>query len=179
MDFLDLCAKKPAVPLYRFASICVPRYSHLLYGFLLLDFCALAVRISKKLWPISVFHCVLTQLYGFAKMLPWNVCQVATSFSFLSKNLPCSFAILLSICSWKKKMMFSSFSSFNLTLSDFWRIPKSNGWDRLRSRAEIKCSFKSHFLFFNSPHFNKDPLSHLFPKSLCLSNFTLTLLKTL
>ena len=59
-----------------------------------------------------------------------------------------------------------TFSSFNLTLSHFSGIPKSNRWNRLRSRAEIKCSFKSHFLFFNSPHFNKDPLSLLFPKSL-------------
>ena len=79
----------------------------------------------------------------------------------------------------KEWMTFSSFSSFNLTLIDFWGIPKSNGWNILRSRVEIKCSFKSHFLFFNSPHFNKDPLSHLFPKSLFLSNFTLNLLKSL
>ena len=46
-----------------------------------------------------------------------------------------------------------TFSSFNLTPSDFWVIPKSNGWNRLRSKAEIKCSFQSHFLFFYfTPH---------------------------
>ena len=127
----------------------------------------------------SALNCVQTLLYGLAEIWPWNVCQGAASFSSLLRNLPCSLALLLPICSWKNEWTFPSFSSFNLTLSDFWGIPKSNGWNRLRSRAEIKCSFKSHFLFFNSPHFNKNPLSHLFRKSLFLSNFTLTLLKSL
>ncbi len=89
-----------------------------------------------------------------------------------SPLLSCSPSLNLLMKEW---IIFSSFSSFNITPSDFWVISKSNGWNRLRSRTEIKCSFKSHFLFFNSPHFNKDPLSHLFPKSLFLSNFSLTL----
>ena len=55
--------------------------------------------LSRKSCPKYAFHCVLTQLYGLAEMLPWNVCQAATSFSSLSRNLPCSLTLLLSICS--------------------------------------------------------------------------------
>ena len=91
--------------------------------------------------------------------------------------LPAQKSLLLS-CSPSPNLLMKewmTFSSFNITPSDFWVIYKSNGWNRFRSMVEIKCSFKSHFLFFNSPHFNKDPLSHLFPKSLFLSNFSLTL----
>lgn len=55
---------------------------------------------SRKSCPKSAFHCVLTLLYGLAETLYWNVCQATTSFS-LSRNLPFSLALLLSICSWK------------------------------------------------------------------------------
>jgi len=63
----------------------------------------LMYSLSRKSCPNFAFHCVLTQLYGLAEMLPWNVCQAATSFSSLSKNLPCFLALLLSICSSKNK----------------------------------------------------------------------------
>ena len=59
----------------------------LLYGF------------SRKSCPKSAFHCVLTLLYGLAETLLWNVCQSATSLSSLPRNLPCSLALLLPICS--------------------------------------------------------------------------------
>ena len=163
-------------------SICVKRKQQTTPRFLskqLLDFCANQLYGFLEIVLKSAFHCVLNQLYKSAQLLHWNVCQAAVSFSSLSKNLPCSLALLLSIRSWKNEWPFASFSFFNLILSDFWVTSKSNGWNRLRSRSEIKCWFKSHFLFFNSRHFNKDPLSHLFPKSLFLSNFTLTLLKSL
>ena len=95
--------------------------------------------------------------------------KVLFSFSSLLRNFLCSLLLLLSICSWKNEFHFPSFSSFNLTLSDFWGIPKSNGWDSeialdlgLRLNAHLNLTF----YFFNSPHFNKDPLSHSFPKSL-------------
>ena len=102
-------------------------------------------------------------LYGFAEFA-----SPSPSQALFRKSLQLSFSSSLNLLmkEWMTFSSFSSFSSFNLTLSDFWGIPKSNGWNRLRSRAEIKCSFKSHFLFFNSPHFNKDPLSLLFPKLL-------------
>ena len=99
-----------------------------------------------------------------------------------SPLLPCSHALLLSIYSWKNWMIFSSFSSLNLTPSDFWVIQVTFGWFlnpmveidwdlRLRLNAHVNLTF----YFFNSPHFNKDPLSHLFLKSFFLSNFSLTL----
>ena len=81
-----------------------------------------------------------------------------------------------------KEMIFSSFSSFNITpsdfwviQSDFWVISKSNGWNRFRSMAEIKCTFKSHFLFFNSPTLIKTHLVIYFQSHFFLSNFSLTL----
>ena len=101
--------------------------------------------------------------------------------------LPAQKSLLLS-CSpspnllMKESMTFSSFSSFNITPSDFWVIQVTFGWS-LNPMAEIDLDqwlrLNAHlnltFYFFNSPHFNKDPLSHLFPKSLFLSNFSLTL----
>ena len=54
-------------------------------------------------------HCVLNLLYGLAEMLPWNVCQAVASFSSLPRNLPCSLALLLSICSWKNEWPFPPF----------------------------------------------------------------------
>ena len=156
------------------------------------------------LYPLPRFLCLLTWKHCLSFVVrifclcncankcyctnfqPWDVCPPVVQICCVSfvalpllRNYSSAFSPPLSICSWKNEWPFPLFSSFNLTLSDFWEIPKSNGWDSFRSRAEIKCSFKSHFLFFNSPHFNKDPLDHLFPKSLFLSNFTLTLLKSL
>jgi len=55
--------------------------------------------LSRKSCPENLPFTVLTQLYGLAEMLPWNVCQAAASFSSLPRNLPCSLALLLSICS--------------------------------------------------------------------------------
>ena len=141
----------------------------LLYG---LDFCA---QLLYGFPGTSCPTAVRPPQINYYK-LPWNACQAAASFSSCSEI---SLALLLSLSFNLLMKEWMTFSSLNLTLSDFWVIPKSNRWNRLRSRAEIKCSFKSHFLFFNSPHFNKDPLSHLFPKSLFLSNFTLTLLESL
>ena len=59
----------------------------LLYGF------------SRKSCSKSIFHCVLTMLYGISETLPWNVCQAAAAASSLPKNLPCSLSFLLPICS--------------------------------------------------------------------------------
>ena len=53
----------------------------------------------RKPCPKILPFTVLTQLYGLAEMLPWKVCQAAASFSSLPRNLPCSLALLLSICS--------------------------------------------------------------------------------
>ena len=136
----------------------------LLYGFS----ASITMSINAAVWIFSLGKCALL-LYGFA------VCFLLLS---LYSEISLQLSPPISICSWKNDWPFPSFSSFNLTLCDFWGISKSNGWDSFRSRVEIKCSFKSHFLCFNSPHFNKDPPSHLFPKSLFLSNFTLTLLKS-
>ena len=138
---------------------------------LLLDFCA---NHSLKIVPKFVFHCAESAV---------QICSTAALECVPScclLLLPAQKSLLFSYSPspnllMKEWMTFSSFSSFNITPSDFWVISKSKGWNRFRSMAEIKCSFKSHFLFFNSPHFNKDPLSHLFPKSLFLSNFSLTL----
>ena len=54
----------------------------------------------------SAFHYVLNQLYKSAQLLPWNVCQAAVSFSSLLRNLSCSLALLLPICSWKNEWPF-------------------------------------------------------------------------
>ena len=64
-----------------------------------------------KSCPNITFCCVLTQLYGFAKVLLWNVCQATAYFSSLSRNLPFSLALLLSICSWKNEWHFPPFPS--------------------------------------------------------------------
>ena len=57
----------------------------------------------------SAFHYVLNQLYKSAQLLPWNVCQAAVSFSSLLRNLSCSLALLLPICSWKNEWPFPPF----------------------------------------------------------------------
>ena len=67
-----------------------------------------AVRPSRKSCPENLPFTVLTQLYGLAEMLPWNVCQAAACFSLL-RNLLCSLALLLSICSWKNEWPFPPF----------------------------------------------------------------------
>ena len=54
---------------------------------------------SRKPCPKILPFTVLTQLYGLAEMLPWKVCQAVASLSSLPRNLPCSLALLLSICS--------------------------------------------------------------------------------
>ena len=54
----------------------------------------------------SAFFCLFFELYGFAEVLPWYVCQTAASFSSLSRNLLCCLALLLPICSWKNEWPF-------------------------------------------------------------------------
>ena len=88
----------------------------------------------------SLEKCANLLLYGF---LPWEPCLFVVvricwslyqlpSFSSLLRNFSFAFSPPLSICSWKNEW---PFSSFNLTLSDFWEIPKSNGWDSFKSTA--------------------------------------------
>ena len=57
----------------------------------------------------SAFHYVLNHLYKSAQLLPWNVCQAVVSFSSLLRNLSCSLALLLPICSWKNEWPFPPF----------------------------------------------------------------------
>ena len=48
-------------------------------------------------------------LFWFCWRAAWYVCQTTASFSFLSRNLPCSLALLLPICSWKNEWSFPPF----------------------------------------------------------------------
>lgn len=101
--------------------------------------------------------------------LPFTVCWISCTnllncclgmcAKLLSPSLSCleiSLAFLLSFSQSaheriESNVIFSSFSSLNITPSDFWVIPKSNGWNRFRSMAEIECSFKSPFYFLIHP----------------------------
>ena len=106
----------------KYASIFVPAISYRLYGLsrkacsknsnFSLEICAQKmVRLPwktchKLLYGFclgnrakSALNCVQTLLYGLAEIWPWNVCQGAASFSSLLRNLPCSLALLLPICS--------------------------------------------------------------------------------
>jgi len=68
-----------------------------------------AVRPSSKTCQNLPWNVCQTLLYGLAELLPWNVCQAAVSFSSLLRNLPCSLALLLPICSWKNEWPFPPF----------------------------------------------------------------------
>ena len=121
-DF-DFCAKRTTETCCTdFASIFVKKDSHLLYG-LPRNSCQIeqlpvasktepnycmaswkscqkaVVRSSRKSCQKLPWNVCQTLLYGLAETLPWNVCQAAASFSSLPRNLPCSLALLLSICS--------------------------------------------------------------------------------
>ena len=93
-----------------------------------------AVRICWKLVLLPSFFSLLRKFFSPSP---------SPSLNLLMKEL---------INEWP----FLSFSSFNRTLSDFWVIPKSNGWNSFRSRAEIKCSFC----------WNLSPEDRWFPKAL-------------
>ena len=125
MIFLNFCVEKTAIHLYIFLprKVCQGTVTYFMTSLekhaskiqifcssiSMLSCCMASLEsepkmlydLSRKSCPKSAFHCVLTQLYRIAETLPWNVCQAAASFSSLSKNLPCSLALLLSICSWK------------------------------------------------------------------------------
>ena len=67
---------------------------------------------SKQTYPFSAQRTtwkLVFLLFWFCWRAAWYVCQTAASFSFLSRNLPCSLALLLPICSWKNEWSFPPF----------------------------------------------------------------------
>ena len=65
-------------------------------------------KISFFLLVLAAFLLVFL-LFWFCWRAASYVCQTAASFSFLSRNLPCSLALLLPICSWNNEWSFPPF----------------------------------------------------------------------